>query len=279
MMPRLPKLLQPEELKKLNDFIFCKTQCFAFLQPDQVVLATHPASWQDAFTITVVGLYGVYHDMGCKFLNLLLSPELCPPTMPVEKKHINHIIRVNTKFRVNLTHGILLVSDREKFLRILSRYTGKPNAGESFADYVNSLTDNHWEEAGTRLLQEADNLYSYLVRWIEEWEKHPEALLDLPTRFCSSTDFENSIDYRVCSPLITSVSNIRGRDIQVACDANLDSWRRQVVSTYQKNPMCPDEYYRYLTKIISTTLNPRSGMESSSTSIAASHGFAIPSPI
>lgn len=278
-MPSLPKMLQPGELKRLNDFLFCKTKCFAFLQPEQTVLATHPASWQDAFTITVVGLYGVYHDMGCKFLNLLLSPDLCPPTMPAERRHADHIARVNTKFRVNLAHGILLVANREQFLRTLATYTGKPTEGKSFSDYINSLSDIHWETAGTRLLREADDVYRYLTQWAKEWEKNPEDLVYLPNRFCLSRGFKESIDYRVCAPLIESVSSIRGRNIKVAYDANLANWRRQLVATYRKTPLCPDECYRYLTEMIAEDLNPRSDMETSSTSIATSCGFGIPSRI
>ena len=82
-LPVLPRMLQPDRLKQLNEHLVDTTGCFAFLKTDQVLFSLTPQQWQDAYTVFGVGLYAVYHDYGCRFLySILLSDDFCPDTLP-----------------------------------------------------------------------------------------------------------------------------------------------------------------------------------------------------
>lgn len=278
MRIKLPVLLQPRKLKELNDLIFDKTQCFAFLQPYQTLVATHPASWQDAFSIMVIGLYSVYHDMGCRFLNLILSQELCPPSMSFDGRPLEHVININTKLRACIAHGLLNKYERENFSRILFEYTEKPSfLGKSLAEYVNSIDEPCWKRAVKRLLEEADGVYNYLQKWAEEWANNPDDLGKLQEKFCSSEQFKNSIDYRVCSSIVKNFLK-KSNEIKAFCSvSNVRTWKNQLANAYKNKPMNPDEFYTRLMKIICEKLSSTQydGIKSSSNEIAKRYGLDI----
>ncbi len=126
-LPTLPLFLQKDYLSNLNNQLFDKTGCFAFLCTDTVLCVTEPKSWQDAFSIIVPGLYSVYHDYGCLFLMMIIDKKKSsifqPDGLQIPNYIWKHISIINAILRPNLTHGILYHLQRENFQKsILSFY-------------------------------------------------------------------------------------------------------------------------------------------------------------
>ena len=276
-----PLFLQADQLKKLNDDLVAKTGCFAFLKTDQVLYATAPRSWQDAYTIFVVGLYAVYHDFGCKFLRILLEDSFCPEELSFPGHSRRHLDVVVRDMRSGVAHGIISPSQRIKVQRQLAgyylNYKATSVSPEQWPAFINDLSEDDWACITNRLIQDSDQLFQYLERWADSWAKHPDELSQLKDRFSNHPYFTGSFDDRICRPLLT-VCGVPSRDVFQYTNPNaaaLHQWRRQLVAAFLSGSVThPTGLYRELERIIRDHVSPS---EQTSSDIAARYGFGIPS--
>lgn len=277
-LPVLPRMLQPDRLKQLNEHLVDTTGCFAFLKTEQVLFSLTPQQWQDAYTVFGVGLYAVYHDYGCKFLySILLSDDFCPDTLPKPNKHRLHVYTLNQDIRTNLAHGLLYPFQRIKLQRKLFGYylQNHPQAPGIWPDYVNQLTEQEWMQIAQRLIKDSDDLYDFLWSWGDEWAKTPEDLPELQEQFVTYRDyFANSFDDRVCRPLLRNYgvgqSDIFQYTRSNGQTAPIDRWRQQLIEAYRNGKRHPEELCHELEQYIGRELE-QSGQ--SSIDIAAEFGF------
>lgn len=276
--PALPRMLQPNQLKQLNEHLVDTTGCFAFLKTDQVLFSLAPQGWQDAYTVFGVGLYAVYHDYGCKFLySILLSDDFCPDTLPKPSNHRLHVGTLNREIRTNLAHGLLYPSQREGLRRKLCNYylQGHPVIPGTWPDYINQLTERDWIQITQRLVKDSDNLYDFLWSWGDEWAKNPDNLPTLQEQFVTYRDcFANSFDDRVCRPLLYNYG-VRPLDIFQYTKSNgqtapIDQWRRQLIESYRNGKRHPEELCHELERLIGREFEQPG---QSSIDIAAEFGF------
>lgn len=168
----LPKLLHPNQINELNNNIIERTGCFAFLNTERLVVSERPTTAKDAFTVIVVGLYAVYFDCG-KALQFIISDELCPDASNPRylKAHRSHYYSVRD-MRNNITHGMLIPSQREKFMRIISGYylKGQNIANNNWSSFVREISPKQWHMIVEKLIVDSDKLYNLLDDWSLKWQ-------------------------------------------------------------------------------------------------------------
>lgn len=276
--PVLPRMLQPNQLKRLNEHLVDTTGCFAFLKTDQVLFSSEPQQWQDAYTVFGVGLYAVYHDYGCNFLSILLSDDFCPDALPKPDKHRTHVRVLNENIRTNLAHGILYPHERAILQHKLFGYylPNDSRVSDTWPDYVNQLTEQDWMQIVQRLVRDSDALYDYLWSWGKERAKDPDYLPELQERFVTYKDwFAYSFDDRVCRPLLVD-NGIRQREIRQYTNSNndqtapIDRWRQQLIEAYRNGKKHPEKLCDELEQCIKREFEKHG---QSSIDIAAKFGF------
>ena len=278
--PVLPLFLQKGYLSNLNDQLFDKTGCFAFLCTDRAICATNPISWQDAFSIIVPGLYSVYHDYACQFLFILLDDNnsgFQPDGFIVPKGFIPHINAIEKTLRPNLTHGILYHLERNHFQNMLLNFYLRPYYQSKgiippkysrWTDLIESMDEEQWEYVVTRIVNDSDNLYNHLLKWSLEWEKKPTELSNLKSRFSSDYRFIQSFDGRVCSPIIRASLYDAHKNLNLTksyITNSLPNWQIEMVNHF-RNGERPNVLYAELEKIIRNEIIP--SRNQSSVSIA-----------
>lgn len=195
---KLPKILQSGEIRKINDYLYAKSGCFAFLVSDVQWIYSEPKSGKEAFEKWSVELYTVYHDYGCEYLTYLLSgkdilPFALREDLDEAKKHMNNVNRI---FRNNFAHGLLDVSSRNRMRDEISKYCTKKAKGEKWDSYFQLFTDDDWRSAAERLRLDADNLLNTLYKWADMVERDKD-ILNLRENFGNAREFKNSISKRV----------------------------------------------------------------------------------
>ncbi len=193
-----PKILQAGELKKINDHLYAKTGCFAFLVPDAQWIYPEPKSGKEAFERWSIELYTVYHDHGCGYLPYLLSGrDICPGDLRRDlSKAKRHMDSVNKIFRKNLAHGLMDVCSRDRMKKEISRYHIKKDKGEKWDLYFQSLTDDDWKRAAEHLRADADALLETLYKWADVVEKDRD-ISDPREAFGRAREFRSSISRRI----------------------------------------------------------------------------------
>lgn len=273
----LPKMLQSDQLRKLNKHLVDTTGCFALLKTDQVVFSPTPQQWQDVYTVLGVGLYAVYHDYGCKFLSsILLSDEFCPDTMPKPSCHRSHVNTLNRDVRTNLAHGLLYPFQRTGLRRkLVNYYLQGDQLSDGWPDYINHLTEQQWMQITQSLVTDSNNLYDFLWSWGDEWAKNPKCLPALQEQFVTYRNyFANSFDDRVCRPLLLNYGVEPSAVIRYTksngSTAPIDRWRQQLIQSYRNGKNSPEELCWELEQLIGQEFEI-SGK--SSIDIAAEFGF------
>lgn len=272
-LPILPLFLQKGYLSQLNNQLFDKTGCFAFLCTDTVLCATEPKSWQDAFSIIVPGLYSVYHDYGCLFLPLLIDyighPGFQPDGFYVPSGIWQHIMAIDKTLRPNITHGILYKTNRDIFQTKISSYylfsyyraKGiKPPKPGQWPSFVENLDEEQWQYIVEKIVDDSNGLYDHLLNWSIEWEKRPDELQDLKKRFANDDYFKKSFDARICKPIV--IASLREANIdlnQVDSYIKIDktgssvtpiiNWQNEMVKEFL-NGSNSDDLYTKLERII-----------------------------
>ena len=279
-LPVLPFFLQKGKLESLNNQLFEKTGCFAFLCTDMVICATEPKSWQDAFSIIVPGLYSVYHDYGRKFLLILLDKNKTgfqPDGLSVPKEFWPHIQTINKILRPNITHGILYKPERDAFLSKISSYyltayyqakgktQGKPG---QWPDYIENMDEEQWQYIVEKITDDSNTLYNHLLNWSVEWEKRPTELQNLKEQFAQDDYFKDSFDAGLCKPIVIACfieANKNLRLVDNYMKSSIEVWRNEIVKEFL-NGNKPDVLFIKLESIIRAEIIP--GNNRSSVSIA-----------
>lgn len=282
-LPRVPLFLQPGRAAALNDKLVRQTGCFAFLKTDQVAFTLSPKSYQDAFISFSIGLYALYHDFGCYFLQMLLSDQFCPSSIDTGGlvRYRTHVSVLNRDIRSNLAHGLLELEPRIRFQKKLagyylhSEYTGV--SAEQWPDFVNNLTQEQWKSITATLIADSDRIYHFLERWADEWAKDSDSLDGLRNRFATDTRFSGSFGDRICRSLIRKHNNVvdPGQYISYSnTSASIYTWRSTLQNDFLSGKITrPEELYKHLDQMIDKTVNPPA---QTSLSIAERYGFGIP---
>ncbi len=289
--PVLPLFLQKGKLSSLNDQLFKRTGCFAFIGTDLAVCATCPASWQDAFSIIVPGLYSVYHDYACKFLEMLLDDRnlgFQPDGFTVPRYLMSHKITVEQVLRPNITHGILYLSERDRFQNKISDFylapyystKGiKPQKFGKWPSLIECINEEQWEYIVMRIVDDSNSLYNHLLNWSIEWEKYPSELPNLKKQFSADKRFVSSFDARVCSPIVKACLKEANKSLKLAnCyyndknnSAPINNWQREMVKCFLNGDK-PDKLYAELQTIIRNEIVPKPNQSS----LAIANMFNLP---
>lgn len=193
-----PKILQKGELKKINDHLYAKSGCFAFLVSDVQWIYSEPKSGKEAFEQWSVELYTIYHDYGCGYLSYILSgKDICPSALQADLvKAKRHMDSVNKIFRHNFAHGIMDVCSRDRMRKEIARYCPKKDKGEKWDSYFQSFSDDDWKRVAEHLKDDADKLLKTLYKWADMIEKERD-ISDPREAFGRAREFKNSISMRI----------------------------------------------------------------------------------
>jgi len=198
----LPKFLQYDKLKNLNDAILSRTGCFAFLKTEQVSFVDNsnsPKSARDAFMAFSVGLYILYYDYGKALCKILLDYSdkihvgIEKTELSSKRTHVNDLTKI---FRHNTTHGSFFSEKRLNFIETIyaSRYLDLINnhsIDSDWTQFIRDLSDIQWEKIVNKLTKDADGLYDFLNDWSLKVEKANKRF-DVRKRFCEKMAEEGS---------------------------------------------------------------------------------------
>lgn len=282
-----PKILQSGELKKINDYIYDKSGCFAFLLSNVQWAYSEPESGKEAFEKWSVELYTIYHDFGCEYLKYILSDgnvldSNLKAKLKESKRHVNNVIKV---FRNNFAHGIFDVQSREQMKDIVSRYYVKRNSNQNQQDYFSALTDEDWRGAAKRLRDESDALVKNLYEWADEMAD-AATILNAREIFGRSSHFKNSISRRVVygsldkefsrngSPAIVILDqSLNETDLHKNSDCKLQEWRNTIQEQFLNMKLkTSEDIIRKLNEFLYVVHNP---MEESSVAVGNRCGFSL----
>lgn len=283
-----PKILQPGEIKIINDYLYTKSGCFAFLVSDAQWIYSEPKAGKEAFEKWSIELYTVYHDYGCEYLRYILSgndilsfkikDDLCDA-----RKHVNN---VNKIFRNNFAHGILDTRSRNRMMGEISKYCIKKVKGQGWNSYFDAFTDDDWRCAANRLKQDADHLLETLRKWADVAEKD-NAALSPRERFGNAEEFKKSISNRVVydsldkdfwehdtrSAVEILDGSAKGECKQKKSEVQLEQWQDNIQKEFLDGKIkTAEEIVLKLKNLLYVVHNPP---EVSSIAIAEKNGFSL----
>jgi len=277
-----PLLLQPDKLKELNNKLVDQTGCFAFIKTDQVLLATKPQSFKDAFSLFVAGLYVVYHDYGCRIItDFICKNEYQPSGMSYSYKEAKDSIERIEIMRHNIVHGSVYSVHRIELQQIIYRYYLKDpkidyGKTQRWPDFINQLSDSNWQSIVSNLVNEADKVYGFIKNWGEQWAKgsHGDRIR---ISFGRNQNFYESYDQRVCDALLVAngvLDENRRKRLLKPNEGNISLWQQAIMKKFQNDvSSTPDALLRFLEYEIGKTVNPPAV---SSVDTGKKYGFGIP---
>ena len=271
----VPRILQDGELDKLNRHLIQTTKCFAFLETNQVLFSRNPVSWDDAFSIYCVGLYAVYHDYGCKFLDFFLDWDVHPTyfgkqgscsaedqdTITLLTEHIHtveRILRPNIAHGV-LGHGLLTNSQRREVQYYLDKFALSSVSVDDWPKYTNSIAPQNWKLVVEDIVAQSDRLYNFLWDWGSAWSGRSQQLKDaLQRQFMRRDSFIASFDGRVCKPLLDEA--LRNNPNTTKTWRGCAGWQSQLKDFYWHTWRTANQpsstLYRELKRLIDTYFAP-----------------------
>ena len=196
----MPRFLDMNEARKLNNLVYRNTGCFLFLTlPDDKMLSPIPESAGcDNYRYNVINLYRMYNDYGHYFLWFALQASQLPQKDAIDDagqydrvkslfqeqdrvmKHYTFIARIA---RHAITHGIFqrrnkLSSYTDPKIIELERIFGSVLSGKQWPQI-----QADWGRINEWLVQEADFAYNWLNSWAEIWNCCTKGKDDLQRRF------------------------------------------------------------------------------------------------
>lgn len=272
-----PKLLYKENQEALNKVLLEKTGCFMFLRTDDVFPGIIPQKASDAFIEIAVGLYVVYHDLACRFWEVLLAESMLPTGIQQFSltSHKKHIQSINKTLRQQIAHGSLkarppendVLRDALEELMNSSSHTPPWSPRQpQWPQYMKEMSEEDWQIVVDKLTKRSDGLISFLEEWANAWEK--ELKTGSPKNPRAAFAYEGitrSIDYRCLAPYEESIGIKLG-------DGELDSLRTYLVNFFTNNP---SKTNTQLLKEMASWIRKLALPSSPSTSIAEKYGFGF----
>ena len=268
----LPRFLSHANLVALNKLLVEKTGCFAFLRPHHLLIRAGDGTWQDRFILLCTALYIVYHDFGCKYLGFFLDDSNCPPKLSYPNRHRQHKKAVFSILRPSMVHGLLGDTEKDNFwTRIVNYYIPTLPSKRRWSEYVDAVTEDQWESAVTRLRDDAEAFYDFLIDWADNTNT------DLREQFARSDYFRNSIDERVCTAILKEHKVFKAIDLKRYL-ANKTVWQNTLCDEYANGTLqTADDLYSRLYKLIASDLQKDApATDTASSQIAKAFGFSIP---
>lgn len=196
-----PKILLPGTMNEINEYLYQKTGCFAFLYTDYAWTYAEPQGGKETFELWSIALYSIYHDYGCGYLKHILSTDNAPTHNIDEdiKRCHKHLEIVNRVLRTNIAHGTFDLTTRNSLKMQVSKYYLHNESQEKWDIYFKNLSDEDWKRAAEALKNDADFLVKTLYAWADEFSKalFPISLLNPREKFGQSSKFKEAISYRV----------------------------------------------------------------------------------
>lgn len=196
----IPRFLDMNEARKLNNLVYRNTGCFLFLTlPDDQMLFPRPeTAGCDNYRYNVINLYRMYNDYGHYFLWFGLQASQLPQKDALgdvgqydrvktlfqgQDRVMKHYTFVARIARHVITHGIfqrrkMLSSYTDPKIIELERIFGTVLSGKQWPQ-----TQADWGRINERLVQEADFVYNWLNSWAEIWNCCTKGKDDLQRRF------------------------------------------------------------------------------------------------
>ena len=275
----LPRFLNHADLIALNEDLWRKTGCFAFLRPHSLLIHAENRTYRDQFMLLSIGLYVVYHDFGCQYLDFFLDDSNCPPSLPYPYGHRQHKNVILNTLRPAVAHGLLGDGAKNSFWTEIAKHyiqTLTPKQ-QGWSEYVDTVTEDQWEAATDRLKFDADTFYDFLVAWGDNHNAN------LRMQFAQSNRFRYSINRRVCESILKE-NGVSNKDLNKFLSSstnpnpNIDKWRNILGIEYGNGVIkTADELYDRLCILINTdVLNATNAVVQSSLQSAVKYGFSIP---
>ncbi len=198
----VPKFLDMEKARALNNIVYKNTGCFLFITlPEERLLSPRPnTAGSDNYAYNVVNLYKMYRDFGhfCLWFTIQESqaPQYymveSPDTMVIEaidklkKSHLrakDHYNFVAIVARHVITHGIfqqfsMLSPYRDPKIMILEKTFEKILSGKKWPD-----SEKDWKAINRWLVEESDFMYDWIDQWAQIWQHCTKEINSLKDRF------------------------------------------------------------------------------------------------
>lgn len=278
---KMPEILQPGKLKEINEYIYQKSGCFAFLLPDVQWSYSEPKGGKEAFEKWSIELYTIYHDYGCGYLKYILLDENIVELslrrkLQKSKTHVDDVIKT---FRNNFAHGIFDARLREEMKDVVSRYYIRGIHGVHWRDYFDAFSDDDWRSAAERLRENSDYLVGHLHDWADYMERRSKSF-NPREGFGRSFRFRNSISKRVVYDSLdrefsrNSPSAVEILDKSVKkSDCKLEEWKDVIQKEFLDEKIkTSEDIILKLKELLYVVHNP---MEESSVAIANRCGFSL----
>lgn len=192
----IPKILDIDNARKLNNKVYRNTGCFIFLTlPRNNFDWPMPGLKSDIYAYEVINLYKMYNDYGHFFLWFcLLESQLPPLSTVVENKMeleylminrdcvMKHYLFISDCARHVLAHGIFQCPSA------MSPYVD-PKISEMQEIFQTRIkkswpeTKDDWKTMASWICEEADRLYDWIDKWAELWGKVKEGKENLKESF------------------------------------------------------------------------------------------------
>lgn len=182
----IPKFLDIDEARKLNNLVYMNTGCFLFLTlpDDQMLFPSPETAGCDNYRYNVINLYRMYNDYGHYFLWFALQASQLPQKnmlddagqydrvkilLQEQDRVMMHYTFVARIARHVITHGIFqrrttIRSYTNPMIIELERVFGELLPGKQWPQ-----TQADWGKINEWLVQEANFVYDWLKSWAEIW--------------------------------------------------------------------------------------------------------------
>lgn len=154
----IPKLLEDNAARKLNDKMLENNHTFIFLNEGVDYLNGTPSTFREAFGEYVRALYVLYHDCGMEFINCYLNEE-----QSVHGVRHSDNIKFVINSRVSYTHSP--DEDVKVYIyNILKNYffSGVRFSYTDWHDFWKNANEADWETLVTRLVSDSDGIFELL---------------------------------------------------------------------------------------------------------------------
>lgn len=215
----IPKLLQDNVARQLNNTMIEKNQSFVFLGEPEALINKTPSTYAEAFDQYVTRLYVLYHDYGMYYIKSYGNVAIA---FTRNRKYDLHINFINLS-RTAISHSEDIYTNDAIYSKLKNYYFKNDNSF-SYNDWFSfwhNAPEHHWEKLVKKIIKDSDEFYTKFLCKIASHETNLKSLYkEITNIFLTGeyTDFKGnkieiynkSFDYRflkiICQKLDSSVS-------------------------------------------------------------------------
>ena len=194
----VPKLLNAGVAKMLNNKFVASCKIFPFMHICDRLILDKPVSYTDALVIYSCGLYTLYHDYACEFLNYILDSEFNPTNTDgvvysIVRIH-EHIKAVNN-MRSLIAHGHIGINTPNKY-QMSSYKKLLTDSGLTFIP-MEKLKESDCISIVNFITNESDYLYNFLDAFIVQFSTVSACHQNIADKFLDNAWEKSIVNPRV----------------------------------------------------------------------------------